>query len=81
MELIKVQAQELPTSPAPWKTNFWSESLFFVILKAAKMPATATDAVPEREKHDEMDILANALSTLQIYCQKPCRNHSLRFCH
>lgn len=53
-----------------------------MILKAAKMPASATDAVPGREKHHEMDILANALSTLEIYCQKPCgRNHSLRFCH
>lgn len=41
------------TSPAPWKTKVWSMSLFLVIFRAAKIPATATDAVPERKrKHD-----------------------------
>jgi len=34
------------TSPAPWNRNFWSESRFFVIRRAASIPATATDAVP-----------------------------------
>lgn len=34
------------TSPAPWKTKVWSNSLFLVILRAAKTPATATEAVP-----------------------------------
>lgn len=38
-----------PTSPAPWKTNTWLESLFLVIRRAARIPATATEAVPETE--------------------------------
>lgn len=33
-------------SPAPWKTKVWFNSLSFVILRAANIPATATDAVP-----------------------------------
>lgn len=36
------------TSPAPWKTKVCSLSRFLVIFRAAKTPATATDAVPER---------------------------------
>lgn len=40
----------LLTSPAPWKTKVWSKSLFLVIFRAAKTPATATEAVPERQK-------------------------------
>lgn len=36
------------TSPAPWNTKVWSDSLFLVIFRAAKTPATATEAVPGR---------------------------------
>lgn len=36
------------TSPAPWKRNKLSDILPPVILRLAKMPATATDAVPVR---------------------------------
>ncbi len=34
------------TSPAPWNRNLFSESFFPVILRLARIPATATDAVP-----------------------------------
>ena len=39
------------TSPAPWNKNLWSDSRLFVIRRAARMPATATDAVPSRHTH------------------------------
>ena len=35
------------TSPAPWKTNTFSDSGFSVIFKLVSIPATATAAVPE----------------------------------
>lgn len=45
------------TSPAPWNTNVCSLSLFFVIFRAAKTPATATDAVPETESNQEAGVV------------------------
>lgn len=36
----------ISTSPAPWNTIVFSESLVFVIRSDANNPATATEAVP-----------------------------------
>ena len=64
--VFRYKLKNILTSPAPWKTNLWSESLFLVILKAAKRPATATDAVPEKRKHCERVILAKGFPILLI---------------
>lgn len=38
------------TSPAPWKTKVFSDSFLPVMRREAKIPATATAAVPENEE-------------------------------
>lgn len=54
------------TSPAPWNTNVCSLSLFFVIFRAAKTPATATDAVPETENIQETSVASPPLSVVMV---------------
>lgn len=68
------------TSPAPWKTKVCSLSLFFVIFRAARTPATATDAVPETEKISVL-LVAAFVRTAKVPAyttskQKPWRNKS-----
>lgn len=38
------------TSPAPWNTMVWSHILLLVMRRAARSPATATAAVPEKKQ-------------------------------
>lgn len=45
------------TSPAPWNTKVCSLSLFLVIFRAAKTPATATEAVPETQNIQEIRVV------------------------
>ena len=44
---LESSSRQIHTSPAPWNRILFSANFFLVTLIDAKIPATATDAVPK----------------------------------